>query len=49
MEKIEIQNYTLNKLYNMQDLLKYQIESECELLSDVQTLYYLLNIIKQDK
>lgn len=48
MLKKEINNRLFKKLENMEESLKYQIETECELLADIQSLTYFFYLINKE-
>ncbi len=48
MLKKEINNRIFSKLESMKELLKYQIEAECELLADIESLMYFFYLINKE-
>ncbi len=48
MEKEEMQKKIEAKLNGLEESLKYQLETQCELLSGLQTIRYLMYLIKSE-
>lgn len=49
MEKEKLQQTIEAKLEGLEESLKYQLNAQCELLSGLQTIQYLMYLIKNDK
>jgi hypothetical protein len=48
MEKEQIEQKIWAKFEGLEESLKYQIEAQCELLSGLQTIQYLMHLIKNE-